>query len=82
MIWKLPLNKIARKYDISRLGIKNACKKMEISLPGSKYWTKYDYVRKATPKLSEYQDGKTSIEIFKKQYEMQSRNAHKTTPLV
>jgi len=82
LVWKFPIIQIAKHYEISSAGIKNACSKMKIPLPGSKHWTTLEYKRKTTPRLSMDYTGSTAIGILKKTYEIQLRNTPKSTPLL
>lgn len=82
LVWKFPMLQIARHYDVSTMGIRNACQKMIIPLPDKRYWTTLPYKRKAVPKLSADYKGLTTITIFRKNYEMQFRKTIKTTPLL
>lgn len=40
LVWSEPLSRLARKYNISDNGIRKRCKKMNIPLPRSGYWSK------------------------------------------
>ncbi|WP_289659038.1 hypothetical protein [Flavobacterium panacagri] len=81
LVWKFPLVQIAKHYEISTMGIKNACTKLEIPLPKTKHWTRPEYKRINTPKLTLDYKGNNEISIFKKRYEMQFRTTSKPTPL-
>lgn len=81
LVWKFPLVQIAKHYEISTMGIKNACSKLEIPLPKNKHWTGPEYKRMSIPKLAFNYKGNNEISIFKKRYEMQFRTASKPTPL-
>ena len=82
LVWKFPLIQIAKHYEISTMGIKNACSKMQISLPSNRHWNKPEYKRSKTPKLSSDYKGSDEIYILKKRYEMQSRRTSKSSPLL
>lgn len=82
LVWKFPLIQIAKHYEISSMGIKNACDKMQIPLPKNKHWTGPDYKRKNIPELSLNYFGINEIGILKKTYEMQLRKTTKKTPLL
>ncbi|MCR4029797.1 MULTISPECIES: hypothetical protein [Flavobacterium] len=81
LVWKFPLVQIAKHYEISTMGIKNACSKLEIPLPKNKHWTGPEYKRINIPKLAFNYKGNNEISIFKKRYEMHFRIASKPTPL-
>ncbi|OIV40391.1 hypothetical protein [Flavobacterium johnsoniae] len=81
LVWKFPIIQIAKHYEISSMGIKNACEKMEIPLPGSKHWVKLNYKRQIAPKLAEGYTGNNYIIIMRKAYESQLRKIVKATPL-
>lgn len=80
LVWKFPIVQIAKHYEISSMGIKNACEKLEIPLPGSKHWVKLNYKRESAPKLSESYKGNNYIIIMRKAYESQLRKIVKLTP--
>ncbi|WP_281234048.1 hypothetical protein [Flavobacterium gelatinilyticum] len=82
LVWKFPIIQIARHYEISSMGIKNACEKMQIPLPGSRHWVTLEYKRKEKPALSRDYAGSNAIAILKKTYEMQLRSSSKSTPLL
>ncbi len=81
LVWKFPIVQIAKHYEISTMGIKNACDKLKIPLPKSKYWTRPEYKRADIPKLNLDYKGNNEIGILKKRYEMQLRATSKPTPL-
>lgn len=81
LVWKFPIVQIAKHYEISSMGIKNACAKMGIPLPGSKHWVKLNYKRESAPKLAEGYTGNNYIIIMRKAYESQLRKTAKATPL-
>ncbi|KAF2338419.1 hypothetical protein [Flavobacterium tistrianum] len=82
LVWKFPIPQIAKHYEISSMGIKNACEKMKIPLPKSRHWVGPEYKRKKIPELSLDFDGNNEIAILKKTYEMQLRVPSKSTPLL
>ncbi|WP_433830255.1 hypothetical protein [Flavobacterium anhuiense] len=82
LVWKFPIPQIAKHYEVSTMGIKNACIKMSIPLPKSRYWVGPEYKRKNVPDLSLDFKGNNEIAIFKKTYEMQLRVPLKSTPLL
>lgn len=82
LVWKFPIPQIARHYEVSSMGIKNACEKMSIPLPKSRYWIGPAYKRKNVPKLSADLKGNSEVSILKKTYEMQVRIPSKSTPLL
>ncbi|KAF2080666.1 hypothetical protein [Flavobacterium sharifuzzamanii] len=82
LVWKFPIPQIAKHYEISSMGIKNACEKMEIPLPKSRFWVGPEYKRKNIPELSLNFNGNNEITILKKTYEMQLRVPLKSTPLL
>ena len=58
LVWSEPLSRLARKYNLSDNGIRKRCKKMNIPLPKSGYWSKIQYGYKVTkPKLPANYDG-------------------------
>ncbi|MDQ6531147.1 hypothetical protein [Flavobacterium sp. LHD-85] len=82
LVWKFPILQIAKHYEVSSMGIKNACEKMKIPLPKSRHWIGPAYKRKNVPELSLDFNGNNEIAIFKKTYEMQLRVPLKSTPLL
>ncbi|MBZ4037456.1 hypothetical protein K6T82_22030 [Flavobacterium sp. 17A] len=82
LVWKFPLVQIAKHYDISTMGIKNACDKMQIAVPNNRHWNKLEYKRTKAPKLSSDYIGSNEIDVVKKRYEMQLRKPSKQTPLL
>lgn len=82
LVWKFPIPQLAKQYEISSMGIKNACMKMKIPLPKSRHWVGPEYKRKNIPELSLDFDGSTEVAILKKTYEMQLRVPSKSTPLL
>lgn len=82
LVWKFPLIQIAKHYEISTMGIKNACNKMQIPLPNNRHWNKPEYKRLERPKLSSEYNKNNQIYILKKRYEMQFRRTSKSTPLL
>lgn len=81
LVWKFPIPQIAKHYEVSSMGIKNACEKMKIPLPKSRYWIAPAYKRKNVPQLSLDFEGSNEVTILKKTYEMQLRVPSKSTPL-
>lgn len=81
LVWKFPLVQIAKHYEISTMGIKSACAKLDIPLPKNKHWTRPEYKHMEIPKLAFNYKGHNEISIFKKRYKMQFRTASKPTPL-
>jgi hypothetical protein len=47
-VWSEPMQKLAKKYNLSDVGLAKICKKLKIPLPGRGYWAK-----KAAGKLVE-----------------------------
>jgi len=82
LVWRFPIPQIAKHYEVSSMGIKNACEKMNIPLPKSRYWIGPAYKRKNVPQLSIDFKGNNEIAILKKTYEMQLRIPIKSTPLL
>lgn len=82
LVWKFPIPQIAKHYEVSSMGIKNACEKMNIPLPKSRYWIGPEYKRKNIPQLTLNFKGNNEIAILKKTYEMQLRIPVKSTPLL
>ncbi len=82
LVWKFPIIQIAKHYEISSMGIKNACEKMHIPLPGSKHWIRLHYERKSVPKLSGDYNGSSQISIMRKMYESPLRKTARSTPLI
>lgn len=82
LVWKFPIPQIAKHYEVSSMGIKNACEKMNIPLPKSRHWIGPAYKRKNVPQLSLDFKGNNEIAILKKTYEMQLRVPSKSTPLL
>lgn len=82
LVWKFPIPQIAKHYEISSMGIKNACEKMNIPLPKSRHWIRPEYKRKNIPELSLDFKGNNEVAILKKTYEMQLRVPAKSTPLL
>lgn len=82
LVWKFPIPQIAKHYEVSSMGIKNACEKMNIPLPKSRHWIGPAYKRKNVPQLSSDFKGNNEIAILKKAYEMQLRVPSKSTPLL
>lgn len=82
LVWELPLHRIVKEYNIPRAGIKIACLRMEIPLPGSNHWTKSPYLKGANPILSTNYLGIKFVEIEQKKYELQLRKTSKPTPLL
>ncbi|WP_149207554.1 hypothetical protein [Flavobacterium johnsoniae] len=82
LVWKFPIIQIAKHYEISSMGIKNACEKMQIPLPGSKHWIRLNYERKSIPKLSGDYKGNSQISILRKMYESPLRKTARSTPLI
>lgn len=82
LVWRFPLVQIAKHYEISTMGIKNACDKMHISLPNNRHWNKPEYKRTKAPQLSSDYKENDQIYILKKRYEMQLRKTSKSSPLL
>lgn len=82
LVWKFPIPQIAKHYEVSSMGIKNACEKMNIPLPKSRYWIGPAYKRNNVPQLPPDFKGNNEIAILKKTYEMQLRVPSKSTPLL
>ncbi|WP_125723533.1 hypothetical protein [Flavobacterium ustbae] len=82
LVWKFPIPQIAKHYEISSMGIKNACERMNIPLPKSRHWIGPVYKRKSVPQLPLDFKGNNEIAILKKAYEMQLRVPAKSTPLL
>ena len=38
--WAEPMHKLAKKYNLSDVGLAKICKKLKIPLPGRGYWAK------------------------------------------
>ena len=82
LVWKFPIPQIAKHYEVSSMGIKNACEKLNIPLPESRHWIGPEYKRKNVPQLPIDFKGNNEISILKKTYEMQLRVPSKSTPLL
>lgn len=82
LVWKFPLIQIAKHYEISTMGIKNACDKLQISMPNNRHWYKPEFKRTKAPELSSDYTGNDQTHILKKTYEMQLRQTPKSTPLL
>lgn len=39
-VWKEPMVKVAKRYNLSDVGLKKICKKMNIPTPGNGHWSK------------------------------------------
>jgi hypothetical protein len=39
-VWSVPLRSLARRYDLSDVGLAKACKRMIVPVPGRGYWAK------------------------------------------
>jgi len=81
LVWRFPIVIIAKSYEISPKGIKDACYKMNIPLPGSKELVRVKYDRSIVPLLSENYKGSSEIEILKKKYQSEFRKMSKLSPL-
>ncbi|MDP5202380.1 hypothetical protein [Flavobacterium sp. DG2-3] len=82
LVWKFPIPQIAKHYEVSSMGIKNACEKMNIPLPKSRHWIAPAYKRKSIPRLPSDFKGNPETAILKKTYEMQLRVPAQSTPLL
>lgn len=82
LVWKFPVSVIQKHYDVTRLGIKNACIKMEIPVPKSSYWLKYKYDRESKKPLSGNYKGLDTIGIPTKKYEIKLRSTSKFSTLL
>ncbi|MCW3805724.1 hypothetical protein [Plebeiibacterium marinum] len=50
LVWKEPLSRLAKKYNISDNGLRKRCKKLNIPLPEVGYWQKLQYNKPVTRK--------------------------------
>lgn len=50
-VWSTPMAQLAKKYNISDVGLAKICKKMEIPRPARGYWAKAKYGAKVKPQL-------------------------------
>lgn len=82
LVWKFPISVIQKHYDVTRLGIKNACIKMEIPIPKSSYWLKFKYDRESKKPLSNTYQGLDTIGIPTKKYEIKLRSTSKISTLL
>ncbi|WP_166923158.1 hypothetical protein [Flavobacterium poyangense] len=82
LVWTMPVSQIAKQYDVSSMGIKSACERMQIPIPNSKYLVKARFNKELRPKLSENYTGSDSIEILKRIYEFEVRNSSKPSLLI
>lgn len=82
LVWKFPMIEIARHYEISTMGIKNACDKMQLPIPNNRHWKKPLYKRNSVPVLQDNYYGSDQIGILKKTYETWVRGNAKATPLI
>jgi hypothetical protein len=46
LVWKNPLSKLAKKYNLSDNGIRKVCKKLDIPLPKNGHWQKIQFNKK------------------------------------
>lgn len=82
LVWKFPISVIQKHYDVTRLGIKNACIKMEIPVPKSTYWLKFKYDKEHKRPLSNDYKGLESIAVPTKKYEIKLRSTSKFSTLL
>src|ERR1700730_12387095 len=56
-VWTTPMKTLAKKYDISDVGLAKTCRKLSIPLPGRGYWARKEAGQKvervALPPLKE-----------------------------
>ncbi|MCW3107243.1 MAG: hypothetical protein JWQ09_1749 [Segetibacter sp.] len=50
LVWKEPLLSLSKKYDISDVGLRKACMRMNIPLPKAGHWQKLRYGKKSPVK--------------------------------
>ena len=65
LVWVTPLVHLAKKYQISDSGLRKICKRLDIPLPNSGYWSKLKFNKpvKKIP-LSKNSDVKQEIELL------------------
>ncbi len=77
-VWSEPMRSLAKKYNISDVGLRKICKKMNIPTPGVGYWQKLEYGKRVIkPKLSDHKTGKQEviISLEKEARELASKSA-------
>lgn len=47
-VWKLPVSKLAAKYNLSDVGLAKICKKLNVPRPPRDYWTKLQFGKNVT----------------------------------
>lgn len=82
LIWKFPISVIQKNYNVTRLGVKNACIKMEIPVPKSTYWLKFKYDKENKRPLSIDYKGLETVAIPTKRYEIKLRSTSKRSTLL
>jgi hypothetical protein len=56
-VWRRPLSELAKEYGVSDVALGKVCRKLQIPLPGSGYWTKAQFGKIVTkPALPEVSD--------------------------
>ena len=66
-VWKTPISKLAKQHEIVEQNIRDICKKLEIPLPSSGYWSKLRFNKSVEipPLLKIKNDSKeTNIEVI------------------
>lgn len=64
LVWKNPLSKLAKKYNLSDNGLRKVCKKLDIPLPKNGYWQKIQFNKKVViDKLPDNNNVETSITL-------------------
>lgn len=83
LVWKSTFEKITKKYGISGSGIRQACEQMQIPIPTNSHWVCIRYDRPLhIQKLPENYTGNDIIEIVKKKFEINTKVANETSPLI
>jgi hypothetical protein len=81
LVWKYPISQITKEYNVSSLGLKNACERMEIPLPRPSFLLKANFKKSLVPALSQNYKGSDAIEIEPKGYKVKIRVIAKPSPL-
>ncbi len=64
LVWKEPLLRLSKKYDISDVGLRKMCVRMDIPLPNAGHWQKLLFKKKSPVKpLSKEYNGEATVSL-------------------
>ncbi len=79
-VWREPVSRLAPKYEISDVGLKKICRKLNVPTPPLGYWTKIQHnIRVDKPPLPNLKYGEPHIHTIHKSELKDDDNLHLST---